>query len=147
MDAVIYNIIDLREEINRLKTVKKVQEEAIASHFKSPAALFHTVTSWFTGSASKGNLGGIFGTGQDIVSLVSRFVLPLILNKTLFRSSNFLIKALVGIVSQQASGFINEKSVISVWDKVMSLIQNVIPKKGAKKTHVDYGIPPDSETY
>jgi hypothetical protein len=147
MDAVIYNVSDLKDEIDRLKASKKVQEEAIASHFKSPGAIFHTITSAFKSSPSANTSGGILGGGQDIVSLLSRFVLPLVLNKTLFRSSNFIIKTIVGLLSQQASGFINEKSIGTLWDKVKSIIPNITPKKKPKKATVDYGIPPYSETY
>ena len=133
MEAVIYNITDLRAEIYRLKAVKKEQEIAIVGHFNSPAAIFHTVTSFFKSSGPLGKQGGLLGSGQDIVSLISRFAVPFILNKTLFRSSNFIIKTIVGLLSQQASGFINEKSVVSLWDKVISLvpnISNIIHKKG-----------------
>jgi hypothetical protein len=148
MDAVIYNISDLKEEIERLKASKKIQEEAIKSHFNSPGAIFHTVTSLFKHKGAAGESSSLFGAGQDIVSLISRFVLPFVLNKTLFRSSNFIIKAMVGLLSQQASGFINEKSVTSVWDKIKSVIPNLIHKKNKPaKPAVDYGIPPDSETY
>jgi len=145
MEATIQNIHDLRAEIERLKASKKTQEEAIKSHFDSPAAIFHTATSLFKSSSPAGQstLSGLLGGGQDIVSLLSRFVLPFVLNKTLFRGSNFIIKTAVGLLSQKASGFINEKSVVSLWDNIKS----VIPKKKAKKMPVDYGIPPYSESY
>jgi len=147
MEAVIYNLTDLRAEIIRLKAVKIIQEDAIATHFNSPSAIFHTVTAFFKGSASANKSEGILGTGGDMVSLISRFVLPFVLNKTIFRSSNFIIKTIVGLVSQKASGFINEKSVVSVWDKAKSLIPNILHKKDKKKAHLDYAIPPDSERY
>jgi hypothetical protein len=148
MEPVINNISDLRAEIELLRASKHVQEEAIKSHFSSPAAIFHTVTSWFKSSPSNDrSVTGILGGGQDMVSLISRFVLPFVLNKTLFRGSNFIIKAIVGVVSQQASGFINEKSVASVWGKLKSVIPNLMPKKKVKKVPVDYGIPPYSESY
>jgi hypothetical protein len=138
MDALIYNIEDLRAEIERLKIDKNVQEEALVSHFNSPSAVFHTVTSLFKGSPGGNNNGGILGGTGDIVSLISRFALPFILNKTLFRSSNFIIKAVVGLVSQKASGFINEKSVSTIWDKIKSIIPNSLGNKKAKKPPVDY---------
>jgi len=151
MDAVIYNITDLKVEIERLKASKTVQEEAIKSHFNSPTAIFHTITSLFKHTPASGESSSLFG-GQDMVSLISRFVLPFVLNKTIFRSSNFIIKAVVGLLSQKASGLINEKSVGSVWDKIKSVIPKIIPdkllhKKKAPKPVVDYGIPPDSESY
>jgi hypothetical protein len=69
----------------------------------------------------------------DIVQLMSSFLLPFTLNKTLFRRSNFLIKGLVRIVSRKASRFINEDSVSSIWDKVKSFIpdkiKSMIPDK------------------
>jgi hypothetical protein len=142
MDAVIYNTSDLREEIARLKVLKQDQEVAIKKHFNGPVAIFHTVTSLFKGSSPSDAKGSLFGN-QDIIGLASRVILPFILNKTIFRSSNFLVKAAIGLLSQKASGFINEESVTSVWDKIKSLI----PKKKEPKKPVDYGIPPDSESY
>src|ERR1700712_4006583 len=105
MDAVIYNISDLKEEIERLKASKTVQEDLIKSHFNSPGAIFHTITSLFKHNPAPGESSGLFGGGQDMVSLISRFVLPFVLNKTLFRGSNFIIKTVVGLLSQKASGF------------------------------------------
>jgi hypothetical protein len=141
MDTPIYNITDLRLEIERLKASKQIQEEAIAAHFKSPGAIISTITHAFRGTA--GDVKGSILGGQDIYGLVSRVVLPFLLNKTIFRGSNFIIKAAVGLLSQKASEFVNEKNVVSIWDKIMS----VIPKKKSKKVSVDYGIPPYSKSY
>ncbi|WP_448701576.1 hypothetical protein ACFGVR_05130 [Mucilaginibacter sp. AW1-3] len=139
MSEPINNITDLRNEIARLKVVKAEQEVAIKQHFSSPSAIISTVFSGF-GSNKEG-----FFKADDIISMVSRFVLPFILNKTIFRKSNFIIKTLVGLVSQSASGLINEKNLSSLWDT----IKNLIPQKWTKKSNipVDYGIPPLSETY
>ncbi len=63
--------------------------------------------------------------------------MPLTLNKTIFRNSKFIVKTLVGYLSQKASHFVNEDKVMGVWDKVMSVFE--------KKKPVDYGIPPESE--
>jgi len=51
----------------------------------------------------------------------------------LFKNSGFIIKALVGLVSQKASGYINEDSVMGVWDKVKHLF--------SKKEKVDQRYP------
>jgi len=114
----VRNTSDLRAEILRLEGVSTQQGEALRARFSSPGAIFSTVFSMFyTPSADDDDKsGGIFN--QDIVGLISRFVLPLILNKTIFRNSNFLIKTLVGLVSQKAAGYINEDSVGNVWHKV-----------------------------
>lgn len=142
MSEPIKNINDLRSEIARLRVVKHEQEAAIKEHFSSPSAIINTVYMTFSGGAKD---KASFFKADDIISLVSRFVLPFALNKTIFRSSNFIVKAIVGVLSQSASGFINEKTIASVWDKLKAIIPQKWTKKNAK--HVDYGIPPLSESY
>jgi hypothetical protein len=144
MDYPIRNIDDLRGEIYRLKDLEQEQSIALGQRFKSPSALFSTLLSLFPRSV---NADGTKSSGffdQDLVGLISRFVLPFTLNKTLFRNSNFIIKALVGIVSQKASHFISEDSVAGIWDKVKSLFKS----KTSKDTIPEHkGIPDLSETY
>ena len=72
---------------------------------------------------------GIFH--QDFVSLISRFIIPLTLNKTLFRSSGFLVKLMVGLVSQKASGYITESAVEKLIKLGKDLIGNLLTKKKA----------------
>jgi hypothetical protein len=132
-DVCINNVGDLKAEILRLRQLKNEQRTAIQARFSSPSAIFHTFGSLFPKSADGKN--GIFN--QDIFGLLSRVLLPLTLNKTIFRNSNFIVKALVGYLSQKASHFVNEDKVMGVWDKVMSVFE--------KKKPVDYGIPPESE--
>lgn len=133
MDTSINNASELKAEITRLKMVGEEQSIAIKARFSTPSALFHTIISIFPKSPE--GKGGFFN--QDIFGLLSRIVLPLTLNKTIFRNSNFLIKTLVGFLSQKASHLVNENVVTGAWDKVKSLFD--------KKKPVDYGIPPESE--
>ncbi|RYZ97442.1 MAG: hypothetical protein EOP47_21645 [Sphingobacteriaceae bacterium] len=136
----IHNIDDLRSEISRLEIAKDEQTAAIKKHFSSPSAIFGTVVSLFGGPSSIGAMK------QDFLTMISRFVLPLVLNKTLFSGSNFLVKGLVGLVSQKAAGFISEDAVTGLWDKAKGLISKIgIGKK--KSTEPDPRIPPLSETY
>jgi hypothetical protein len=135
-DLSINNATDLRAEITRLRLLREEQGLAIRDRFSSPSAIFSTVFSIFPRSdGSKGP--GFFG--QDIFGLLSRILLPLTLNKTIFRNSNFLVKTLVGYVSQKASHLVNEDVVTGLWDKAKHLFE----KKERK--HADYGIPPESE--
>ena len=131
MDKPIRNSWELREEIIRLRALEKEQGIAIKQRFSSPAAIFSTVYSLFPKPAAGERHTNIFN--QDFVSILSRFLIPLTLNKTLFKNSGFIIKALVGLVSQKASGYINEDSVMSVWDKVKHLF--------SKKDKVDQRYP------
>jgi hypothetical protein len=143
MDAPINNIIDLRLEIVRLKGLEVEQSYAISQRFKSPGAILSTFFSLFSGTPSADGTKSAGFWDQDFVGLISRFLLPFTLNKTLFRNSNFLIKAIVGLVSQKASHFITEDSVMGLWDKVKSLFD-----KDDKHEQADHkGVPPLSETY
>jgi hypothetical protein len=124
MDIPVKNIFDLQAEIIRLEKVKQEQEMVLKQRFSSPGAIFASVRSIFPQSPG-GESGGGGGTASlfspDILSLVSRFVLPIALNKTLFKNSGFIIKTLVGLASQKASSYISEDSVTSVWGRVKSL--------------------------
>ena len=132
MEPIIKNSWDLRQEIIRLKGVEEEQSVALKARFSSPVAVLTTLYSLFPKANNTGeNKTNIFN--QDFVSILSRFLIPLTLNKTLFKNSGFIIKALVGLVSQKASGYINEDSVISVWDKLKHLF--------SKKEKVDQRYP------
>jgi len=143
MDAPINNITDLRLEIVRLKGLEVEQGYAIGQRFKSPGAILSTFFSLFSGPPAADGTKSAGFWDQDIVGLLSRFLLPFTLNKTLFRNSNFIVKTLVGLVSQKASHFITEDSVMGLWDKVKSLFN-----KDDKHEHAEHrGVPPLSETY
>ena len=138
MDEPIRNIDDLRAEIARLKAVEREQSMAIGKRFNSFSAIISTIGSLFPKSNPVLGAKGFFE--QDIVSLLSRILLPFTLNKTIFRNSNFLVKTLVGFVSQKASKFINEETVMGVWDKV----KNIFHKK-EEETPEHRAIPAFSE--
>lgn len=138
--AIIHNIDDLRSEIARLEIAKEEQSAAIKLRFSSPSAIFGTVVSLFGGPS---NLNSIKG---DFVGFISKLILPIVLNKTLFRGSNFLVKGLVGLVSQKAAGYISEDAVTGLWDKAKSLIGKIGIGKKKKPAGPDPRIPPYSET-
>lgn len=137
MGTAIRNVSDLRTEISRLKGVEEEQRAAIGERFSSPSAAFATVYSLFSSSAdTDGSKKGIFH--MDYVGLLSRILVPFTLNKTLFRNSGFIVKALVGLVSQKASGYISEDSVTSLWDKARLAISHFTDKlhdKTPKRKH------------
>lgn len=132
MDQPITNSWQLKEEIVRLRQLEEEKSLALKARFSSPVSVLTTLYSIFPKANNSGeNKTNIFN--QDFVSIISRFLIPLTLNKTLFKNSGFIIKALVGLVSQKASGYINEDSVMSVWDKVKHLF--------SKKDKVDQRYP------
>jgi hypothetical protein len=133
MDLPVKNIDDLRLEIYRLKGLEEQQSLALRQRFSSVSSSISTVLSLFPRSqnADGEKTGGIFNL--DLVQMISSFLLPFTLNKTLFRRSNFITKALVRFVSLRASRFINEDSVSNIWDKIKAFIpdkiKSIIPDK------------------
>ncbi|WP_345949767.1 hypothetical protein ABDD95_23245 [Mucilaginibacter sp. PAMB04274] len=139
MDIPVKNVLDLQSEIIRLEKLKQEQEMGLKHRFSSPSAIFQSIKSIFPKSpegeagAGGGGIGSLFS--PDIVSLISRFVLPIALNKTLFKRSGFIVKTVVGLLSQKASTYISEDSVTSVWGRVKSLFGKK-PKTAVKAATV-----------
>jgi hypothetical protein len=122
MNFHIKNISDLQDEILKLKAIEDKQSIALKGRFNSPSAIFSSFISLLN-SGNQHTDGakhpGIFN--QDFLGLLSRVVLPVTLNKTLFKRSNFLVKTLVGLVSQKASNYISGDAAGGIWSKVKSL--------------------------
>jgi hypothetical protein len=132
MGTPIRNILELQGEIGRLKNLEAQQAVALKARFSGPSAIFTTVLSLFPKSPTVDGIKGAGFFNQDLLGLVSRFALPLALNKTLFRHSNFIVKTLVGILSQKASHYISEDNVSGVWGKAKGLFNNLFKKKDKK---------------
>ncbi|WP_448700374.1 hypothetical protein ACFGVR_00635 [Mucilaginibacter sp. AW1-3] len=132
MNGAITNISELRAEIERLRQKKSFQEAELKEHFNSPVNIFNTVRSLF--SRHHGDQHDLFKPGTDVFSWLSKILLPLTLNKTLFRKSNFIIKSLVALVSQKVAPQINQKSVTGVWDKLKGAIPNLLHRSKSKQT-------------
>lgn len=123
----IRNCSDLKAEIYRLQGIEEEKRSVLQKHFSSPGAIFSTIFSLFKSNTPEDKDSSLFN--QDFVGMLSRIVLPFALNKTLFRKSNFVIKALVGLVSQKASHYISEDSVTGIWDKAKGLFSNLLHKE------------------
>jgi hypothetical protein len=72
-------------------------------------------------------------------------ILPLFMNKTLFRGSGFLTKAIVGLASGKLGKSLDAEHLSAIFNSVKGWFGKKQEKKDKK--FVDYGIPPDSETY
>ncbi|GGH22463.1 hypothetical protein [Mucilaginibacter phyllosphaerae] len=129
METPIRDIHELQMEIGRLKNLEAEQSVALKARFSGPAAIFSTAMSLFPGSATVDGVKSAGFFNQDFLGLISRFALPIALNKTLFRKSNFIVKTLVGILSQKASHYISEDNVSGVWGKAKGVINNLFKKK------------------
>jgi hypothetical protein len=127
MIVPIKSIHDLRNEIVRLETLNVQQEAAIKQRFSSPSTIYKTLLTAFPksadGSGKSLNAKSLFN--QDIVSAVSQFLLPLTLNKTLFKGSGFITRSIVTFLSKKASGYINQENVTTGVDKVKNMLSTV----------------------
>jgi hypothetical protein len=122
MEPQIRNIDDLRLEIYRLKGLEQQQGLALRERINSPSALLSTIFSLIPRPQISDGVKAAGLLNMDIVQIISSFLLPFTLNRTLFRRSNILTKGIVTLFSRKMSRFINEESVSNVWDKVKSFI-------------------------
>ncbi|MCX2573858.1 hypothetical protein [Pedobacter sandarakinus] len=72
-------------------------------------------------------------------------LLPMVMNKTLFRGAGFLTKAAVGLVSGKVGKSLDAEHLSAIFNSVKGWFGKRQDKKSKK--FIDYGIPPDSETY
>lgn len=146
MEKSSFNTIEeLQAEIGVLRIRKDQQETAIHEKFNGPGAIFKTVTSLFKSDSSKSLFDDIFN--QDIITNISRVMLPMILNSSVFRKSGFITKTLVTLFSQKAAKNVNMDLITSLIDKVKGIFDKDKSPKAGIVSVKDYGIPPDSETY
>jgi hypothetical protein len=72
-------------------------------------------------------------------------LLPMFMNKTIFRGAGFLTKAAVGLISGKVGKSLDAEHLSAIFNSVKSWLGKKKEKKDKK--FIDYGIPPDSETY
>ncbi len=146
----IENIEQLRAEIQLLKQ-KRAEQELYFIHKKE--SLKEALNSPFTFIKKMGLFFGVTKSknaviGADWTTALARFVVPFILNKTILRGRGAILKSLFMLVSQKAinPSVINQNKIAGVVGKVSDFV-NALLQKNRKRKNVDYGIPPDSETY
>ncbi|PJJ83594.1 hypothetical protein [Mucilaginibacter auburnensis] len=136
MNTLIRNRSDLRAEIFRLQQDRLEKQIQLKQHFSSPTAIMSTVAGLLGGGSSDKDEHG--KPKQDFVGFLSRFIIPLVLNKTLFKGSGFIMKALVGLASQKASNYVSSDSISNIWDKAKGLVGGLLSKKSPKPASVSY---------
>lgn len=144
----ISNIDNLRLHILELEGRKIEHElyfhnkvENIKTKMKAPLNFINKFKDSVFGKAV--NIDHDESHKTDIVNIIARLLLPLSLNKLLFKKSNFLTKSLVSIFSQKVVSSLNKNTLSAVVDELTGFIKS----KTKNNKEVNYGIPPDSETY
>lgn len=138
----IKSLAELHFEISRVKVDYQLKETQLKDDAKayvkqfSPLNLLKSVLNpqSLRKIDEKTNLSG------SIMSLI----LPMFLNKTVFRGSGFITKSIAALVSGKVGKSLDADSLTGMFNTVKSLFAK---KKKADVNFVDYGIPPDSETY
>ena len=150
MRTKIQNIDDLRAEVARLEVARteietelKIEAQKITSKTEIPLLLLRKLNYFFGGSKDKSGSK----SSEDWVSSIFRVVLPLLLNRFLLPKSGFIVKSIIELISQTTAKSVNTDSMIELIEKVTQWIKSTGTTNKKETEMVDYGIPPDSETY
>ena len=150
MRTKIQNIDDLRAEVARLEVARteietelKIEAQKITSKIEIPLLLLRKLNYFFGGSKDKSGSK----SSEDWVSSIFRVVLPLLLNRFLLPKSGFIVKSIIELISQTTAKSVNTDSMIELIEKVTQWIKSTGSRNKKEAEIVDYGIPPDSETY
>jgi len=129
----ITDIHELKAAIAQLRILEGEQKMALRQRLNSPAAIFFSLITIFPKKASENRNAKTNALHPDILRLISRFVIPFTLNKTLFRRSNFLVKMLVSLVSQKAAGLVSESAADNLMTKFKAAFTSLTTKKQKSK--------------
>jgi hypothetical protein len=150
MRIKIQNIDDLREEVVRLEVVRteietelKVEAQKITSKIRIPLILLRKLNNFFAGSKDKSRTKD----GEDWVTSIFSIGLPLLLNRFLFPKSGFIVKSIIELISQTTAKTVNTDLIVEIIEKVSQWIKSTRSRNKKEEEMVDYGIPPDSESY
>lgn len=139
----IKSLVELQLEISRVKSEYLFKETQLKEDTKAYIKQFSPLNliKDFFSPKTLFKLDGQTNLSGSIMSLV----LPMFLNKTVFRGSGFLTKSIAALVSGKVGKSLDAESLTGIFNKVKSLFTS--KKKKNDVNFVDYGIPPDSETY
>ena len=150
MRIKIQNIDDLREEVVRLEVVRteietelKIDVQKITSKIRIPLMLLRKLNNFFAGSKDKSRTKD----GEDWVTSIFSIGLPLLLNRFLFPKSGFIVKSIIELISQTTAKTVNTDLIVEIIEKVSQWIKSTGSRNKKEEEMVDYGIPPDSESY
>lgn len=150
MRTKIQNIEDLRAEIDRLGQIRlemetdlKIEAVKITAKITAPILLLGKLYDFLGFGKGKSESKG----DGDWVSSIFRIGLPVLMNRFILPKSGFLIKAFIGLLSQNAAKSFNKDFMIKIIEKLSDWIKTSGNKGKQEPEMADYGIPPDSETF
>ena len=141
----INNLEELHAMVSSLKAEHEFKGDLLLNDTKSYFKQF-TIGSMIKKYASSSSLLKI-DDKLNISSGIMSMVLPFLMNTTLFRGSGFLTKTLVGLASNKVGKTLDAEHLSAIFNAVKSWFGGSKKEKEKTPQYVDYGIPPDSETY
>lgn len=141
----IRDLNDLQAEIKRLKADYKHRGQMLSHDSKAYVAQFSIGNLIKKYATPSGFLK--FDEKTHISSKIMSIVLPMLMNSTFFKGSGIVTKALAALVSGKVGKSLDAESMSGIFNMVKSLFTKKKKDKGKEIAFVDYGIPPDSETY
>jgi hypothetical protein len=141
----IQNLDQLHAEVSLLKANYTLQGNLIKSDVTVYAKQL-TPANLFKRFVTPSNLRKA-DDKLNVSSKLMSMVLPFLLNSTIFRGSGFITKALVGMATSKVGKTLDAEHLTSMFSSVKSWFGGVKKKKQKSSHYLDYGIPPDSETY
>ena len=138
------NLDDLNHRLLSLKVDYKLQETMLVADAKGYVKQFtfgSLIKKYATPSA--------FLKADDKLNISSKLmsmVLPVLMNSTLFRGSGFITKTLVGLATSKVGKTLDAEHLSAIYNSVTGLFKSK-KKKVKSAAYLDYGIPPDSETF
>ncbi|MFF5381797.1 hypothetical protein [Pedobacter suwonensis] len=139
----IRNLEDLQARKLELKVEYTLKQNMLKTDAKTYFKQF-TLSALIKKYATPNNL---FKADEklNISGTAMSLLLPMVMNKTLFRGAGFLTKAAVGFVSGKVGKSLDAEHLSAIFNSVKGWFGKKKEKK--EKKFIDYGIPPDSETY
>lgn len=142
----INNLDDLHDQVRLLRAEYRYKGNALVDDSKTYLHQFtigSVIKRYATPSAFL-KIDDKFNISSKVMSLV----LPFVMNSTFFRGSGIVTKALVGLASGKVGKTLDAEHLSAIFNAVKSWFGGKSKgKKEAVSNQVDYGIPPDSETY
>lgn len=139
----IKSLAELHLEISQLKNDYLIKEVKLKEDTKAYIKQFSPINliKEFLNPTSLRK----FDEKTNISGSIMSFLLPMVLNSTVFRGSGFITKGIAGLISGKVGKSLDADSLTGMFNTVKSIFTS--KKKKADTKFVDYGIPPDSETY
>ncbi|RYG15834.1 MAG: hypothetical protein EOO07_14525 [Chitinophagaceae bacterium] len=138
----INSLDDLHNEVHRLKADYKRRGVMLKEDSKTYIKQF-SIGSIIKKYATPSGLLKL-DENTHITSKIMSIALPMLLNSTIFKGSGVITKALGALVSGKVGKSLDADSLSGMFNTVKSLFTK---RKKKDVNFVDYGIPPDSETY